>query len=277
MSRLLRKAALTWCMEVTEDVAILTLNRPERKNAWTVGLQRAYFTALQAMAASSDVRVIVLTGAGNSFCPGADSEALAVYAQTGQTNPEATTILAPEWFPLTVSKPLIAAVDGPCAGVGLAQALMCDIRVAADTARFSTAFARRGLPTLHGTGWLLTRIVGHATASDLLLSARTIDASSAREIGLVHEVVPADQLLDRVRERALELARTCSPEAMAMAKRQLLESAGQSVQEAMEMGDELIDVALLSADFREGVASLLERRTPRFGPLVVASTGFVDQ
>ncbi|SKB05321.1 enoyl-CoA hydratase-related protein [Aeromicrobium choanae] len=253
---------------VTRDrpgTATVTLNRPERRNAWSVPLQREYFHALSELAADADVRVIVVTGAGGTFCPGADTDALQVYGDTGTTNPEMASIEQPEWFPLLVPKPVIAAISGMCAGVGLAQALQCDLRVTAPDTRFTTAFAKRALPPMHGMGPLLARAAGESTAADLLLTARTFDGLEAHRLGVVHET--ADDPVRRALDLAEETAATCAPSALATIKRHLVAPWVDRVREASESVDATLDDVLSSADFREGLASFLERRPPRFPPL----------
>ncbi|MTB88099.1 enoyl-CoA hydratase/isomerase family protein [Aeromicrobium senzhongii] len=243
----------------------ITLNRPHRRNAWTVPLQRAYFGALEELTADPDVRAIVVTGAGGTFCPGADTQALQVYSDTATTNPEMATIEQPEWFTLTVPKPVIAAISGMCAGVGLAQALMCDLRITAPDTRFTTAFARRALPPMHGMGPLLARAAGESVAADLLLTARTFDGVEAHRLGVVNEI--SDAPLERALDLAAELAATCAPSSLATIKAHLVAPWLDRVRDATESADATLDDVLGSADFREGLASLLERRPPRFPPL----------
>jgi enoyl-CoA hydratase/carnithine racemase len=243
-------------------VAIITLHRPERRNAWTVEMQAAYYDALASASADPDVRVVVVTGAGGSFCPGADTQALDTYSQTGTTNPLAAQIEHPEWFPSTVPKPMIAAVEGPCAGIGLVQALMCDLRVVAPDARLSTAFVRRGLPAMHGGEWLLERIAGAATAHELLLTGRTFGGAEALRLGVAHEAVDAP--LTRALELAHDMATRCSPASMAHIKQRLWTSRSRTLDETVVEVDAVLDDFLSSDDFREGVASFVERRTPHF-------------
>ncbi|MET0132053.1 MAG: enoyl-CoA hydratase-related protein [Kibdelosporangium sp.] len=253
--------------EDRDGVTVLTLNRPERRNAWTIPLQRSYYGKLQECVDDPAVRVIVLTGAGKSFCPGADSEELKVYTQTGDFNPEAATIQQPDWYPVTVPKPMIAAINGACAGFGLVQAMMCDIRFAVPGARMTTAFARRGLPALHASSYLLPRLIGMSRAAELLVSGRTFSTDEAAGFGLLHQIVPAGELLDRVLEYATDMAANCSPTSVAAIKAQLRDSYAHSFLDTVEEAERLERTALASADFREGVMSFVERRPPAFGPL----------
>lgn len=244
--------------------ATVVLNRPHRHNAWTVPLQSAYFDALQTLDAAPDVRAIVVVGANGTFCPGADTDALQTYSRTGTTNPEMELIEQPEWFSTTVSTPIIAAIEGMCAGVGLAQALMCDVRVAAPSARFSTAFARRALPPMHGMGTLLVRAAGDAVAAELLLTARTFTGDQAARLGVVTEV--ADDPLTRALDLATELATWCAPSSMAAIKQRLNTPWIPRLRDDITSVDATLPRVLGSADFAEGVASFLERRQPAFGP-----------
>ena len=252
---------------VTRDApgtATVTLHRPHRHNAWTVPMQAAYFQALEDLVGDDGVAVIVVTGAGGTFCPGADTEALQGYSDTGATNPDMALIEQPEWLTMTLPKPVVAAVEGACAGVGLAQALLCDIRVAAPTARFTTAFARRALPPMHGMAPLLSRAAGDAGAAELLLTGRTFDGAEAHRLGVVHEISPTPY--DRALELATDMATKCAPSSMATLKRHLNEPWLPRVRDAVEGVDAILPGVLGSADFREGVASFLERRPPRFAP-----------
>ncbi|WP_456695927.1 enoyl-CoA hydratase-related protein [Aeromicrobium sp. P5_D10] len=245
-----------------KGACVITLNRPERKNAWTVGMQSAYYDALAAASADPDVRAIVVTGAGKAFCPGADTQALTTYTETGTTNPLAAEIVQPEWFPSTIRKPMIAAIDGPCAGIGLVQALMCDIRIAAPGARLSTAFARRGLPAMHGGEWLLERIAGAATAHELLLTGRTFGGTEAQQLGVVNETDANP--LTRAMQIAHDMAINCSPTSMAHIKERLWTSRERTLAQTVVEVDAVLDDFLSSADFREGVTSFQERRSPEF-------------
>lgn len=249
-------------MSVDDGIAVITLHRPERRNAWTVGMQAGYYDALATAAADPETRVIVVTGAGGSFCPGADTQALNTYTETGTTNPLAAEIVQSEWFPSTIPKPMIAAISGPCAGIGLVQTLMCDVRIAAPDARMSTAFVRRGLPAMHGGEWLLERVTNAAVAHELLLTGRTFDGTEAQRLGVVHETAPDP--LDRALELAREMATYCSPTSMAHIKERLWTSPSRTLDQTVTQVDAILDGFLSSDDFREGVASFTERRAPQF-------------
>jgi len=162
---------------------------------------------------------------------------------------------------------MIAAINGPCVGFGLIQALHYDVRFAAASAVFATAFVRRGLNAEYGSSWLLPRIVGHTRAMELILSARRIDATEAERIGLVSFRVPDAELMDRVTAYARELVEFCSPVAMADAKRQIHLDWNVDCHTAEDRAKELGRLPGHRADFAEGAASLQEKRAPRFAPL----------
>jgi enoyl-CoA hydratase/carnithine racemase len=173
----------------------------------------------------------------------------------------------PQTFPLTVPKPIIAAINGPCAGIGLVQALMCDLRFAAAGAKLTTAFARRGLVAEHGISWILPRLVGPARALDLLLSGRVVLGEEAAALGLVNRALPAERLLDETLAYAGDIAANCSPASMAAMKRQVYADLERGAAEALAEADRLMLASFERDDFREGVASFVERREPRFAPL----------
>ena len=246
--------------ENRDGVLLLTLNRPDRLNAWTPEMEIRYFGLLEAANEDSSVRAIVVTGAGRGFCSGADMEAL----QGIGTGKNFGGSKKPQTFPLTIEKPILAAINGACAGLGLVHALMCDLRFAAAGVKFTTAFVRRGLVAEHGSSWLLPRLVGHANALDLLLSGRVLLAEEAAAMGLVNRVVPHAELLDTTLAYARDLVANCSPAAMATIKRQVYRHYELALAPSMEETNRLMAASLKEPDFREGVASFVEKRPPRF-------------
>ncbi|MDH3679249.1 MAG: enoyl-CoA hydratase-related protein [Acidimicrobiia bacterium] len=248
--------------EVDDAVAILSFNRPESMNGMTGNMEVAYFERLRQAEADDDVRVIVLTGKGRGFCPGAD---LAHEAGTDDHSLPNRTI--PRTTPLDIAKPMIAAINGACAGVGLAYALQCDVRFAARGVKLTTAFARRGLIAEYGMGWLLDRIAGRAVALDLLLSGRVILADEAARLGIVNDVVEPDELMTRVFAYAADLAVNVSPASMATIKHQLNTEPELSAHDALANAEALMAESLAGADVAEGVGSFLERRQVDFPPL----------
>ena len=271
--------------DVRDGIATLTLNRPDKLNAWTGVLEREVRHALTEASADADVRVVVLTGAGRGFCAGADMTMLNTIvdkAEKPEKSKKAPTDAAfaagpipgglalPQafsyryaYFP-TVPKPIISAINGPAAGLGLVLSLYTDLRFAADTAVFTTAFARRGLIAEHGVDWILPRVVGLPNALDLLLSARKVTAQEALQMGLVNRVHPADQLLSETRAYALELARLVSPRSMRVMKSQLFRSQDVDFAGALSAGIEHMEASFGSEDFKEGVAHFVEKRPPAF-------------
>ena len=265
---------------VADRVATITLNRPDKLNAWTATMEQEVRSAVEEAGRDSHVRVIVLTGAGRGFCAGADISLLGAVAKQGATEQVRERALrnpgtgGPEGvradfqnrysYFLATEKPVIAAINGPAVGLGLVIALYCDLRFASDAARFSAVFARRGLIAEYGMAWMLPRIVGHANALDLLFSARTIDAPEAVRMGLANRVFPQEGFLDRVNEYAQDLTSNVSPRSMKVIKRQVYEAMFESLQEAFEISEHEMIASFDSEDFKEGVAHYLEKRSPDF-------------
>jgi enoyl-CoA hydratase/carnithine racemase len=248
----------------TGGVRTLTLNNPERNNAWNLQMEDQYFRRLDEAEVDPEVRVIVVTGAGKSFCPGADVQRLADTASAGALD---VTTRRPQTYALGLRKPMIAAINGGCAGIGLVQALCCDVRFAARGARFSTSYARRGLPAEYGTSWLLTRMVGVETALDLLLSGRTFEAEEARRLGLVSRLTDPETVVVEAQAYAADLADNCSPRSMAAIRRQVWGDLSRRLDESMLQTLALMGELVASEDFREGATSFAERRKPHFPPL----------
>ena len=249
--------------ELSEDgVLLVTWNRPERNNGWTYDLEDAYFSTLIAAANDVKVRVIVVTGAGKTFCPGRDMQVLeAAAGAKGEGRRRSRWSMT---TPRLVPKPIIMAVNGACAGLGVVQIACADVVFASTSARFTTAFARRGLPAENALSWLLPRLIGTANAMDLLLSARLIGAAEAREMGLVNRVIEPEALLSAALAYAQDLAMNCSPASMAQIKRQVVADWESGAEQARVGALDLVAAMSKEADFIEGVASFKERRPPRF-------------
>ena len=265
---------------VADGVALVTLNRPERLNAWTPEMEAALFAALDAVAVDPHARVVVLTGAGRGFCAGLDASRIAARGSGAEAAPTRTRPLSGlAAFP----KPVVAAVNGPAVGLGLALALCCDTRIAADGARFAAMFTRLGLVGEFGAPWLLPRIVGWGAAGDLLLSGRTVDAAEALGLRLVERVVPGEDLLPAALAYAREIARNCSPLSVAATK--CLMRDDQDRPFAMSEADSSARnrAPQMRAEFREGAAHRRERRPARFPglpadhPDVLAWLGTADR
>lgn len=254
-------------MTIEQGVALLRLNRPERLNAWTDEMERTYFGLLDECAASAQVRVIVVTGAGRGFCAGADMQQLQELSDGEASEERRSRARRPQSFPTSVPKPIIAAINGACAGIGLVQALMCDLRFAAEGAKLTTAFARRGLVAEHGISWILPRLVGPARALDLLLSARVVLAQEAAELGLVNRAIAPERLLEETIAYARDLAVNCSPASMATIKRQVYADFEHTLADTIAAADRLMLASFTAPDFAEGVSSFVERREPSFAPV----------
>jgi len=253
-------------------VLLLTLNRPERLNAWSAELEARYFELLDEAEADPEVRAIVLTGAGRGFCAGADFEDLeGASADLAAFDPAVFDLPRPRTLPMTLRKPLIAAINGAAAGLGLVEALYCDLRFCTPEAKLTTAFVQRGLIAEYGSAWILPRLVGRGAAADLLLSGRVLLGSEAKEIGLVDRLVEADQIVDAAVAYATELAEKCSPASIAVIKEQLRASADSSLAESFDDAEVKIRESFQRPDVQEGVASYLERRPPSFPPLAAAA------
>jgi enoyl-CoA hydratase/carnithine racemase len=255
-------------ISVEEGVALLTLNRPDRLNAWTGEMQVRYFDLLSQCAERDDVRAIVVTGAGRGFCAGADMQNLQALAGGGDgAQTTGSYDDRPITFPLSIPKPIIAGINGACAGLGFVVALMCDLRFAATGAKLTTAFSRRGLIAEHGISWMLPRLIGPARALDLLLSGRILLGEEAAEMGVVNRAVADEQLLDETMRYARTLAAESSPTSMATIKRQVYADYASELDEALAKANELMFASFARPDFAEGVQSFVERRPPRFEPL----------
>lgn len=249
---------------VANDVAVVTLNRPDRLNAWSPEMTSGYLAALDHATADPQVRVVVVTGAGRGFCAGADMSLLQGLSEGGPR--VAVADRPPYQMEPAVPKPVIAAINGACAGLGLVRALYCDLRFAVRGAKITTSFARRGLVAEYGIAWLLPRIVGLPDALDLLMSGRTLLAEEAAEIGLVDHLVD-DDVLAAATDYASELARLSSPASMRDMKRQVWGDLSGTLEESVERAETLMAASFDRTDLAEGVASYLEGRDPRFPPL----------
>src|SRR6204780_4612590 len=221
---------------VADRVATITLNRPDKLNAWAAVMEGEVKAAMRDAERDENVRVIVLTGAGRGFCAGADISLLSTVGTKGLDSAQRPQAVQPQggtvegiradfqkkysYFP-AITKPVIAAINGPIVGLGLVIALYCDLRFASDGARFGTAFARRGLIAEYGMAGLLPRLGGPANALDLLFSARMIDAAEALRMGLVNQVFPRETFHAKVREYAVDLASNVSPRSLRGIKRQV--------------------------------------------------------
>ena len=252
-------------------VALLTLNRPERMNGWGGGLATSFYSRLDDAEADPDVRAVVVTGSGRAFCAGADMGNLTTISNAtvdaaGGTDVSKLVGARHPHHLMTMRKPVIAAINGACAGMGLTMALVCDVRFAAEGAKFATSFARRGLVAEYGISWILPRVVGWGAALDLLLSGRVFYADEAAELGLVKEVVAPDELLPRAIGYAEDIAVNCAPSSLAVIKQQVYADTMRDVFEASAVAEKLMHASMLRPDFIEGITSFFEKRPPNFPP-----------
>lgn len=266
--------------DIEDEILTITLNRPDRLNAWTDRMQTETQDAIERAGTDDRVRCIVVTGAGRGFCAGADMAGLqqispgaSADAATSGAKPEASAANAEDLASLypgrfgymyACPKPIIAAINGPCAGIGLIFTLYADMRFANQDAKFTTAFAQRGLIAEHGIAWLLPRLVGEAHALDLLFTARVFKGAEAERVGMVNRAMPANELMPHVMETAKHLSTQVSPRSLATMKRQIRESYFQSFARSLEIADQEMLKSFASFDFKEGVDSFVEKRPPAF-------------
>lgn len=263
--------------EVSDPIAKIILNRPKKLNAWTDQMGREVKHAFAQAEADPAVVVIILTGAGRGFCSGADlsglqklsagerSEAARGGLDADPGDPKMGGSFRGTYsYPMSIAKPVIAAINGPCAGMAVPIACYCDIRFAAESASFMTAFSKRGLVAEWGISWMLERLVGPARALDLLFSSRKVSAAEAERIGLVNKTLPDDELMPFVEEYARELASSCSPRSMAMMKREVYQHMMESLEHAQRETLQDMFESFKAPDFKEGVASFMEKRAPKF-------------
>ncbi|MFL5749322.1 MAG: enoyl-CoA hydratase-related protein [Chloroflexota bacterium] len=251
-------------VEVAEAIATVTLDRPDALNALTVPLKESLIEAFRQLAGDARVRAIILTGAGRAFCAGQDLRE--------RLEPDAAPLdveIRERYNPLvrsirTAPQAVVAAVNGVAAGAGASLAFACDLRIAADTARFVLAFGQVGLIPDTGATWTLQRLVGASRAMELSLLPDGVSAADAERIGLVSRVVPGGELRDVARELAGRLA-ALSPGAVARTKHALDAAAGSTFEEALELEARLQGEAGGDPDHAEGVAAFIEKRPPRFG------------
>ena len=262
---------------VEDGVAFITLNRPDRLNAWRGEMDRDVRLAMRAANVDYPLRLNEQTGAGRGDCAGAymntltgiqssdGAQARAARTEVPAFDPNAAPDFQKQYsyFP-AVTKPIIGAINGPCAGLGMVLALYTDIRIAADTAVFTTAFAKRGLIAEHGISWLLPRLVGMARAADLLFSARTVRAEEALAMGLVNRVVPRPEFDAEVGSYAKMLANDVSPRSLREMKREIWNAQFQTLGQAIEAANGDMAASFVSEDFKEGVAHFLEKRPAAF-------------
>jgi len=269
---------------VEDPVATITLNRPEALNAWTDTMAGEVRDAVGRAAQDPAVVGIVITGAGKGFCAGADMKRLSSLSsgepRAGTDAPFAGRQDPPPgeeswgddlrgtytWL-MSVPKPIVAAINGPVAGMGVPIALSCDLRFMSSTTVLTTSFAQRGLVAEWGLSWLLSRLVGPAHALDVLYSARKVGGDEAARMGLVNWALPTEEVLPAAQQYVRDLAATSSPASMAVMKRQVYSELHAGLGDAERRAIELMLESFGRPDFKEGVSSFLDRRPPKFGRL----------
>jgi enoyl-CoA hydratase/carnithine racemase len=262
---------------VRDGVAVIALNRPRRMNAWTGRMHTEYRWCLAEANADREVGAIVVTGNGRAFCVGGDAEALQGHADRGGYDPGTPEPLARPGFGTAsefdasfayhfgLDKPVIAAINGAAAGVGLALACFADLRFAAAGAKLTTAHGKLNLPAEYGLSWLLPRMIGLTRANELLLSSRVFLAEEAQALGLVNAVHPPEAVLAEAQAYARRLIETVAPESLRQTRWQIYRDLHRDVAAAVTASEDLLQTMMKQPDYREGVAAFLEKRPPRWG------------
>jgi enoyl-CoA hydratase/carnithine racemase len=262
--------------ESGDGIALITLNRPHRNNAWTGRMAFEYRTAMQMAEQDERVGVIVVTGEGRYFCVGADSRALDRFAESGRYEsgvrdplpepgePEHPAYRTPFGFPLAVAKPVIAAVNGAVAGVGFVLACFTDVRFGAAGGKWTPSGSKLGLPAEHAISWILPRLIGYGRAAEWLLSSRVVLSEEARAMGLVHEVHPPEQVLEATLDYARRLIDEAAPSSLRTTKRQLTCDLFRPLAESADEANRLVEEMIGSDEYRQGVRALVEKRPPGF-------------
>ena len=261
--------------EVDDPVATITLNRPEKLNAFTTRTLNEMRDAVDRAVADPAVVGIVVTGAGRGFCAGLDSAQLSATATAGSSSKPPASDDVPGLFTwlLAADKPVIAAINGVAAGGGFVLAVMSDVRIASTAATFTSIFSKRGLIAEHGTTWIVPRLVGAGNALDLLWTSRRIDAAEAHRMGLVQHLAEPDDLLATARQYVVDLAEQVSPASMRDTKRLVYRHLGIPYEDALEETEVVQYEALDRIDAKEGSTALLEKRPPAFPRLGAEGSG----
>jgi enoyl-CoA hydratase/carnithine racemase len=261
---------------VEAGVATLVLSRPERLNSWTGRMHTEYRYLLERAERDPEVRVIVLTGAGRGFCAGADTAALETHVARGGYDPGTPPDLAnpgygvrPEFdanfaFQFGLTKPIIAAINGPAAGVGLVMACYADLRFAARGQKLTTAHGRLALPAEYGLSWLLPRMIGLVKANDILLSSRVFLTDEAYEMGLLNGLLEPDELMPHTYAYARKMAAEVAPGSLRQTKRQIYTDLHRDVGTSVREADALLDEMMKQPDYKEAVAAYGQKRAARW-------------
>ncbi len=263
--------------DVSEGIATITLSRPNRGNAWTGRMHTEYRWSLAQANADEGVKAIIVTGSGRAFCVGGDAQALSGHAARGAYDPGTPEELAKPGFGVApefdasfayhfgLNKPIVAALNGPAAGVGLALACFCDIRFAVPGAKLTTAHGKLNLPAEYGLSWLLPRMIGLPRAAEILISSRVFTTDEAWAMGMIHAMHDADSLLAAVHSYVRQLVRTVSPDSLRQTRWQLYRDLHRSIGDAVNDSERLLNRMMQASDYREGVAAFRDKRMPRWG------------
>ncbi len=267
----------TILVEDADAIGIVTLNRPERMNAWTRQMGREIRAAIDSLDSREDIRAIVVTGAGSAFCAGADvgaePRAAAAAEDANPSTPRVASAPAPFW---AMHTPIIAAMNGAAVGVGLTMALQWDLRIVAEEGKYGFVFSRRGFTPERGSTWLLPRLIGLARASDLLLTGRIFRGVEAVELGIASLAVPAEDVLPRARAVAYDIARNVAPVSAAVTKRLINEFLSEPDRAGAEVFEDAVFAwAADQPDAHEGISAFLSRRVPEWSQSKYAD--FPDQ
>jgi enoyl-CoA hydratase/carnithine racemase len=258
----------------SQGVAIIWLNRPHRMNAWTGRLHTEYRHLLERANSDTAVRAIVVTGRGRGFCVGGDSEALSGHADRGGYDAGISADIAKpgygtdEHFDASfayhfgLDKPVIAAMNGPAAGVGLALACFADLRFAVPGVKFTTAHGKLNLPAEYGLSWMLPKIVGLGRANDLLLTSRVFTSDEALTLGFVNQIFEPAELVAQTVAYAHQLIASVSPNSLRQTRWQIYKDLHRDVASAVIESERLIEDMAMEEDFKEGIAALVEKRPP---------------
>ena len=260
----------------TQGLATIWLNRPHRMNAWTGRLHTEYRYLLNRANDDSKVRAIIVTGVGKGFCVGGDSQALSGHADRGAYSPGISEDIAkpgygtdPNFdasfaYHFGLDKPVIAAMNGPAAGVGLALACFADLRFAVPGVKFTTAHGKLNLPAEYGLSWMLPKIVGLGRANDLLLTSRVFTSDEALTLGFVNQIFEPEALMAQTREYAHQLIASVSPNSLRQTRWQIYKDLHRDVASAVIESERLIEDMAKEEDFKEGIAALVEKRPPKW-------------
>ncbi|MCZ6728848.1 MAG: enoyl-CoA hydratase-related protein [SAR324 cluster bacterium] len=252
--------------EIDNGIATITLNRPEKLNAFTPDMLEAWLAAYRECRDSDAVNVVVLTGAGRGFCSGGDVARMGDSADASPMDAKTRLASSVQQLPLTLAemdKPVLAAVNGVATGAGMDVALMCDMRIAAESARFAETYVKIGIVPGAGGAYFLPRLVGYTKALEMLLTGDFVDAQEALRIGLVNQVVPDDQLMEKTYELARKISSN-APLSVRLIKRAMVQGLSMDLRSHLDQISSHMGVVRGSEDHKEALAAFKEKRTPVF-------------